>query len=74
MTHDQAVAAAGPRQHQGAAPQEGPPRGSARPTDQRSPLARPLERRAHLDDNDEEIWNQRERAPNRNGHGRTGDR
>jgi hypothetical protein len=73
MNHDQA--AAEPRQHQGAAgSQDGSQRGTARPAEHRSPLARPLERRAHLDDNDEEIWNQRERAPNRNGLGRTGDR
>jgi hypothetical protein len=73
MIHNNA-AAPGPRQQHGAGQQQGPQRGTIRPAEQRSPLARPLERRAHLDDNDEEIWNQRERAPNRNGLGRTGDR
>jgi hypothetical protein len=51
-----------------------PEHGTSQSREQGSPLARPLERRAHLDDNDEEIWNERERAPNRNGLGRTGDR
>jgi hypothetical protein len=68
MMHDQAIAQ-GPRQQPG-----GTERATNQSNEQRSPLARPLERRAHLDDNDEEIWNQRERAPNRNGLGRTGER
>lgn len=39
------------------------------------PLARStLERRAHLDDNDEEIWNRRERVSSRAGLGRGGER
>jgi hypothetical protein len=67
MMHNEA-GGQGPRQQPGAE------RGTGEPREQRNPLARPLERRAHLDDNDEEIWNQRERAPNRNGLGRTGDR
>jgi hypothetical protein len=73
MIHEKA-AEQGSRQHHGAGQPASPQRGAVRPTEQGSPLARTLERRAHLDDNDEEIWNQRERAPNRNGLGRTGDR
>jgi hypothetical protein len=68
MMQDEAGGTA-PRQQTG-----GPARGTANPGGPPGPLARPLERRAHLDDNDEEIWNERERAPNRNGLGRTGDR
>lgn len=33
-----------------------------------------LERRAHLDDNDEEIWNQRERVSPRTGLGQGSER
>lgn len=49
--------------------------GSSTSHERALPLAHStLERRAHLDDNDEEIWNGRERVSSRAGLGRGGDR